>query len=208
MLSGLTTWTTDIMASAGYLGLSGLVAVENIFPPIPSEVILPMAGLLTGQGRLNSGLAVAAATVGSVIGALVLYELGRRLGDPRLRRFVERRGKWLLVSSDDYDKASAWFERHGRWAVLIGRCAPGVRSYVSIPAGIQRMPLPQFLIYTAIGSGVYNSALIGFGWLLGNNWESVGRYVGMFEAALWISLGCAIVYWIVKKKRQGSSAIG
>lgn len=208
MLSGLAGWAVRVMESAGYLGLIGMVALESIFPPIPSEVILPMGGFLTGQGRLNFGVAVAAATVGSVIGAMALYYLGLWLGEQRMRRFVQRRGKWILVSIQDYEKASDWFQRHGRMAVLLGRCAPGVRSYVSVPAGIQKMPLSQFLLFTVIGSGIYNTLLIGAGWLLGKNWERVGRFTGIFEAVLWTTLAGAITWWIVKKKRRRPESAG
>ncbi len=200
MLSGMTGWVVGVMERAGYIGLAGLVALENVFPPIPSEIVLPMGGFLTGQGRLNFVGAVVAATVGSVVGALILYELGRRLGEDRVCRFASKHGKWLLVSEDDYHRAAAWFKRHGQKAILLGRCAPGVRSFVSIPAGVHRMPLTQFTIYTAIGSGVYNVILIGLGWLLGHNWQRVSRYTGVLEAAVWIILAGLIGYWIYRKK--------
>lgn len=200
LLSELAMWVVDVVEKAGYLGVGALVALENIVPPIPSEVILPMAGFLTGQGKLNFFLAVGAATVGSVVGALVLYKLGQRMGEDRTRSFMERRGKWLLVSGEDFDKASAWFERHREKAVFIGRFAPGVRSFISIPAGIQNMSMSKFIAFTAAGSAVYNSVLVGLGWLLGNNWKKVSEYTGIVEAVLWVLLAAAIGYWIYRKK--------
>jgi membrane protein DedA with SNARE-associated domain len=200
VLSELAGWTVGVVEKAGYWGLAGLVALENVFPPIPSEIVLPMAGFLTGQDKLVFGLAVAASTAGAVVGALVFYEIGRRLGEDRVRRFFKRRGKWLLLSECDFDKAENWFRRHGTTAVLFGRCVPGVRSYVSLPAGIQRMPIWKFIGFTALGSGVYNSILIGLGWFMGRNWKKISDYAGWFETALWVALAAAIGYWIYKKK--------
>lgn len=200
MLSELAGWTVGVVEKLGYWGLAGLVALENVFPPIPSEIVLPMAGFLTGQDRLVYGLAVGASTAGAVTGALVFYGVGRRLGEQRVRSFFKRRGKYLLMSERDYDKAEHWFRRHGRTAVLLGRCVPGVRSYVSLPAGIQKMPIGKFVGFTALGSAAYNSILIGLGWLMGRNWEKVSDYAGWFETALWVALAAAVGYWIYKKK--------
>lgn len=185
---------------AGYVGLGGLVAVENVFPPIPSEVILPMAGFLTGQDRLNYFMAVGATTAGAVVGALVYYELGRRVGQRRTRRFFEKHGKWMLASECDFDRASDWFRDHGAASVMLGRCVPGIRSLVSLPAGIQKMPVTKFIMYTALGSMVYNALLIGLGWLLGHNWQRVSEYSGWLETGVWVLLGAAVVWWIYKRK--------
>lgn len=202
MLNELAQWTIDIVEKGGYLGLGALVAIENILPPIPSEIVLPMAGFLTGQGRLIFVIAVAAATIGSVLGALVLYALGRRMGEARTRSFMAKHGKWLLISECDYDKATRGFEKHRDKAVFFGRFAPGIRSFISIPAGINSMPLTKFIAFTAAGSTVYNSVLIGLGWMLGRNWEKVSKFTGVIETVLWVLLGVAIGYWIYRKKFQ------
>jgi membrane protein YqaA with SNARE-associated domain len=136
------------------------VALENLVPPIPSELVLAMAGYLAGEGRVNVVLVLIAATAGSVVGALALYWLGYALGEDRLRRWLDR---IPLVDADDLDKADRWFERHEKSAVLFGRCAPVVRSLVSIPAGANHMPLGQFTVFTAIGSGVWNAIFVGGG---------------------------------------------
>ncbi len=200
MLNELALWTIDIVEKGGYFGLGALVAIENILPPIPSEVVLPMAGFLTGQGRLVFPIAVGAATAGSVVGAVVLYLLGRRVGEERTRAFMGRHGKWLLISEQDYDKAAGGFRKHSDKAVFFGRFAPGVRSFISIPAGINSMPLAKFIAFTAAGSAVYNSVLIGLGWLLGRNWEKVSEFTGVIEVVLWVLLALAIGYWIYRKK--------
>jgi len=181
LLGDLTGWVTDVIESLGYWGLFFLVALENVFPPIPSEIILPLAGFLTGQGRMNYVFAVIAATLGSIVGALILYAVGYYFGERRVRWIVNHWGKWLGFREDDVDKAEAWFDKYGGIAVMTGRVVPIVRSLVSIPAGLRRMELPRFLLYTTIGSLVWNAVLIGAGWILGNNWKEVEEYVGYLQ---------------------------
>jgi membrane protein DedA with SNARE-associated domain len=204
-------WTLEVLLVLGYAGLAGLVALETIFPPIPSELILPLAGFLTGQGRLAFAGAVAAATLGSVVGALSFYAVGRALGEARLRSLVRRYGHGLLLDERDLDRAQGWFVRHGPWAVVVGRLIPGVRSYVSIPAGFARMPLLPFTALTALGSGVWNGLLIGLGWLLGDRWQEVGQYVRPFSSAVTILL-VALLAWFVWRRlasrRERSSIPG
>ncbi len=164
-LSGLAGWVASVIDALGEAGVGLLVALENIVPPIPSEIVLSMAGYLASAGRVGLALVWAAATLGALIGALLLYWLGRGLGEERLRRWLDR---IPLVDAGDLDKADRWFERHAKAAVLFGRCAPVVRSLVSIPAGANRMPLGQFALFTAIGSGVWNALFIGAGYTLGS----------------------------------------
>ncbi|HTE73836.1 MAG TPA: DedA family protein [Actinomycetes bacterium] len=144
-LGGLAGWVLDVIDAMGAVGVAALVALENLFPPMPSEVVLPLAGFLAGQGKLSLAAVLVAATVGSVVGALVLYWAGAALGRDRTRRIAER---LPLMNADDVDLAQGWFDRHGRSAVLVGRLVPGVRSLVSIPVGIARMPLLPFVGYT------------------------------------------------------------
>jgi membrane protein DedA with SNARE-associated domain len=170
--------------------------MENLFPPIPSEVILPLAGYLASQDRVNLVAVTIAATVGSVVGALALYGLGTYLGDARLRRLIDR---IPLVEQRDLDRAEGWFKRHGERAVLIGRIIPVVRSFISVPAGVERMPLPRFVLYTTLGSGVWNSIFIGLGYQLGARWTTIGAYSDWINAVVIAAIVAAIALFVVKR---------
>jgi len=163
----------DLVQPRGEIGVGLLVALESSSPPIPSEVVLALAGFLAGGGRMSFAGVVVWATVGSLVGALVLYWLGAALGTTRLKKMAD---KIPLADSRDVDRAEGWMRRHGAWAVLLGRMVPGVRSLVSIPAGVQRMPLWQFSVLTVIGSAVWNTLFVGLGYLLGDRWDQVGKY--------------------------------
>lgn len=170
-------WITSTLDSMGYFGVVWLTFLENVFPPIPSELIMPLAGYLVAQGRMTMVGAVLAGTAGSILGALLLYWLGRWYGEDRLKRFAERHGRWLTLSPDDIDRASKWFAKRGTWAVFICRLIPGLRSLISIPAGIHCMNLPKFLIATAVGTLLWTGLLVYLGNLLGENFEQIGRYI-------------------------------
>jgi membrane protein DedA with SNARE-associated domain len=202
VMSGFGEWAERVVETLGYPGLALLIALENVFPPIPSEVILPLAGFLSGQGKLWLPAAILAATVGSVVGALALYGVGAWLGEQRLRGLVRRFGHWLALDEDDLDRADAWFQRHGTKAVLFGRVIPVVRSLISIPAGVNRMALPSFVLYTALGSGIWNSLLIGAGWWLGDRWEQVSQYVEYLQYALLIVAIVGIGWFLISRRRQ------
>ncbi|MGY3516842.1 DedA family protein [Micromonospora sp. PTRAS2] len=197
--TGLTGWVADVIGALGAVGVALLVALESIIPPIPSEIVLAMAGYLASQGQFNVVLIVAAATVGSLLGALVLYWLGAALGEERLKRWLDH---IPLVDRDDLEKADRWFERHGRWAVLIGRVVPVVRSLVSVPAGANRMPLGEFVLLTTLGSGVWNALIVGAGFALGSRWEEVDRYSSWFNYAIFAVFGVMVVSWAAKKVRR------
>jgi membrane protein DedA with SNARE-associated domain len=200
---GLTGWVASVIESMGEVGVGLLVALENLVPPIPSEIVLSMAGYLASEGRVNVVLVWIAATAGSVIGALALYWLGYALGEERLKRWLDH---IPLVDTDDLNKADRWFERHEKGAVLFGRCAPVVRSLVSIPAGADHMRLGLFTLLTAIGSGVWNLIFVGGGFLLGENFQQLGQYSNYFDYAMYAFFAIAIGSWIVKKVRQRRAA--
>ena len=202
-LGGLTGWVASVIEALGAVGVGLLVALENLVPPIPSEIVLAMAGYLAGEGQINVVLVLIAATAGSVAGALALYWLGYALGEDRLRRWLDR---IPLVDADDLDKADRWFERHEKSAVLLGRCVPVVRSLVSIPAGANHMPLGQFTLFTAIGSGVWNAIFVGGGYALGSKWQQVERYSNWFDYAIGAFFVIAIASWIIKKLRKRAAA--
>jgi membrane protein DedA with SNARE-associated domain len=197
--TGLTGWVAGVIDSLGAVGVALLVALESIVPPIPSELVLAMAGYLAATGRFNVVLIVLAATAGSLLGALVLYWLGAALGEERLKRWLDH---IPLVDRDDLEKADRWFERHGRWAVLIGRMVPVVRSLVSVPAGANRMPLGEFVLLTTIGSGAWNTLIVGLGYALGNRWQQVERYSDWFNYAIFAIFALMIVSWVLKKVRR------
>ena len=195
----MTDWIKGVMDSLGYPGIALLMFLENIFPPIPSEVIMPMAGFTASSGGLVLAGVVAAGVTGSLAGALGWYAVGRLYGEDRLKRFAARHGRWLGISRDDIERADAWFDRHNRWAVLIGRLVPGVRTLISVPAGVCGMPLLPFLIYSGIGTLAWTLALAYAGFLLQSNWSVVGDYVGPIGS---IVLGLIVAWFVVRVIRH------
>lgn len=198
-LTGLAGLVTDIIAALGPIGVGVLVALETVFPPIPSELILPLSGYLASRGRMSLAAVVIGATLGSLAGALALYWAGAALGQKRLRRLAERTP---LVEVDDLERAEGWFDRHGGLAVLIGRVVPVVRSLVSVPAGVERMPLWRFILYTIIGSGVYNLVLIGLGYVLGSRWQTVEQYSNYLNYAIYAAIAIVVGLFVVKRLRR------
>jgi membrane protein DedA with SNARE-associated domain len=190
VLSDVAVWVQDVIERLGATGVALLVILENVFPPIPSEIVLPFAGFVAQRGDGSVVVMVFAATVGAVVGALTLYGIAALIGPERLRSFVARFGGWFGVKPADLQRAEEWFDRHAVAAVLLGRCVPLVRSVVSVPAGFRRMRLAPFLLYTAMGSIVWNTALIGAGAILGNQWERVEPYVATLQ---WVVLALIVV---------------
>jgi membrane protein DedA with SNARE-associated domain len=199
IIGQLVGWVQAVIAALGYLGVAALIALESLFPPIPSEVILPLTGSLSASGRFNVFLAIAAATVGSLVGALLLYGLGIWAGEDRIGRWLDRHGKWLLLSRRDLDRSSEWFQRHGNMAVLFARLIPGVRSFISVPAGISEIPLWHFIIFTAIGSALWNSVLIGAGFFLGSNWQQVEGIMAPLGPIVYVLLALAAAVFIGRR---------
>lgn len=196
MLDDLTQWVTDVIDALGYVGVAFLVALESVFPPIPSEVVLPLAGFVAGRGDASLPGMILAATVGSVVGALVLYGIAALIGPVRLHDFVVRFGRWFTIKETDLVRAEEWFDRRSDVAVLVGRCVPIIRSIVSVPAGFRRMPIVRFTILTTLGSLVWNCALVGAGAALGENWEEVGDWVGLLQIAVIVVI-VGLVLWFV-----------
>jgi len=204
LLSSLATWVQDVIEQLGYLGVALLVVLENVFPPIPSEIVLPFAGFVAQQGSDSVVLMILAATVGSVIGALIMYWIAAIIGGERLHAFTRRFGKLVQIREADLTRAEEWFDRHAMSAVLVGRCVPLIRSVVSIPAGFRRMKLIPYIAYTFLGSLVWNIALVGAGAVLGENWERVEPVVATFQ---WIVIvvilaGLARVAYVVVQRRR------
>jgi membrane protein DedA with SNARE-associated domain len=202
VLSDVAGWVQDVIERLGAVGVALLVILENVFPPIPSEIVLPFAGFVAQRGDGSIAVMIFAATVGAVIGALVLYVIASVIGDVRLAGFIERFGKWFGVKPADLARAEAWFDRHAVAAVLLGRCVPLIRSVVSIPAGFRRMRLVPFVAYTAAGSAVWNTALIGAGAILGDQWDKVEPYVAMLQYVVIAVIVLFVVRFGVMKFRR------
>lgn len=179
--TGLAGWVVDVVAATGPVGVALLLALDNVVPIVPSEVVLPFAGYLASQGRVSFGVTLVAATIGSTVSAYVYYELGRRLGPERAQSVMLR---IPLTDDDDLARATDWFDRHGRMAVFTGRFVPLVRSLVSLPAGTQGMGRVRFGLLTAAGSGIWNAIWLGVGTLVGRNWEDAGRYSSWINWAM------------------------
>jgi membrane protein DedA with SNARE-associated domain len=205
VFSSLTEWVTDVIDSLGYIGVALLVALENLFPPIPSEIVLPFAGFVARDGDANLIGMIVAATIGSLIGAWILYGIAAWIGPDRMESFLLRFGKWLRLTKADIDRSEAWFDRHSNTAVLVCRCVPLIRSLISIPAGFRRMPFVRFSLYTALGSLVWNAALIGAGYGLRSRWEDVEPVVSYLQYAV-IAAVAAAVGWYVWRKFLSPSA--
>ena len=207
LLEPIVQAVVSLVGALGAPGVGIAVAAENLFPPIPSEVILPSAGFAAASGSMGLVSAIVWATIGSVVGALALYALGAWFGRAR---FYSLASKIPFVKEADIERAEAWFVRRGPLAVLLGRVVPVVRSLISIPAGIERMKLLPFTLYTAIGSALWNSVLIGAGYALGANWAIVEEWISRYQLIVFGLAGIALVVWLVRKwtvRRSRESAV-
>jgi membrane protein DedA with SNARE-associated domain len=192
----------DLIDSLGYAGLVVLMAVEHVFPPIPSEVVLPLAGFEVARGKMSFAGALAAATAGSLIGSSFLYALARSGGRP----LVLRLRSVLRLTEDDLDRAERRFQRHSGWIVVLGRMVPGIRSAVSVPPGLLRMPFGRYVGLTLVGSLTWNAALILAGQQLGSRWEEVGDFVG--PIAHWVLIAIiplVVVFALLRRRRRARS---
>jgi membrane protein DedA with SNARE-associated domain len=170
-------WITGFVVRSGYVGVLLLMLAENVVPPIPSELIMPLAGFTAARGQLSLALVILAGTVGSLLGAVLWYYVGKRLGLERLKHLAARHGRWVTLSPDDVDRADGWFRRHGAKAVFFGRLIPTVRTLISVPAGIACMPLPAFLAWSVLGTSLWTALLAGAGYLLQSQYERVSDYL-------------------------------
>lgn len=191
----MASWIIAFISSTGYWGILLLMLVENVFPPIPSELIMPLAGFMVAQDKLTFLGATLAGMAGSVIGALPFYYAGKKLGEERVKRFADRHGRWLTVSGQDIERASRWFDRHGGAAVFLCRLIPGVRSLISVPAGIARMNFVKFLFYTSMGTALWAGLLAYVGYVLGSNFTKVGEYL---DPVSWIVFGAIAVLYVAR----------
>jgi len=210
LLDAVVTWAQSVVSTMGYPGLVLVMFLENVFPPIPSEVILPLAGSLALEGRFTLLGVTIVGSIGSVAGALVFYAMGYLFGEHRVRVLMRRYGKWLMLSEEDFDRALAWFDRYGEKVIFFGRMVPIVRSLISIPAGIAEMHLGVFGAYTAVGTALWSFLLAFAGYLLGRSWELVSEWVSRYEkATLVIGILAVLVFLAVRffrRRRQVGSS--
>lgn len=198
-LTGVAGWAVDVMERLGGPGAGLIIAAENLFPPLPSEVILPLAGFTASQGTFTVPGAIAWTTAGSVVGALLLYTLGAVFGRTRFRAVWSR---LPLVDLDDLDRTEAWFGRHGAKAIFFGRMIPIFRSLISIPAGIERMPLPLFVALTTAGSLIWNTLFVVAGYQLGESWHVVEDYAGIFQRVVIVAVVLGAAWFVVSRLRR------
>lgn len=200
----MEAWITGIMENYGYAGIFFLILAENIFPPIPSEIVLTVGGFMTTTANMTILGVITASTAGSVSGAIILYYLGRWLSVEKLEGIVERHGKWLRIKKKDLYKADAWFDRYGVWTVFFGRLIPVVRSLISIPAGMSGMKLKWFLLFTTAGTLIWNSVLVSVGAAVGENRDAIMRQMELYSNVVYLLLVLAVIFgvWYFMRKRR------
>jgi membrane protein DedA with SNARE-associated domain len=198
----VASFIEGIVESTGVFGIALLMLLENVFPPIPSELIMPLAGYTAAQGDANIVLVIVAGTIGSLAGAFLWYWIGFAIGEERLKRLADRYGRWLTLSRHDIDKADDWFDRHGHKAVLIGRLVPTVRTLISIPAGLSEMPRITFLIYSGIGTAAWTTLLAVLGYALGSQYEQVSAWIDPISIGVLLLIVALYLYRVVTFEKE------
>lgn len=198
-------WIIEFMNEFGYTGVLLLIMFENVFPPIPSEVILTFGGFMTTYSNMTKLGVVVAATIGSVAGAIILYSVGLLLGVNRLERVVDRWGKYLRLTRKDIYRADAWFDKYGPWTVFFCRLIPLIRSLISIPAGMSNMNFPLFILLTTLGSLIWNGILVSIGVSVGGNWREIVAYMDVFSSVIYVGIGISgvvVMSWYIRLRRK------
>lgn len=201
----MENWITDIMSQYGYIGIFLLIMLENIFPPIPSEVILTFGGYMTTQSAMTPLGVILVSTAGSVAGAIILYAIGLQLDVKRLEKIVDRWGKVLRLTKADIHKADSWFDKYGIWTVLFCRLIPLIRSLISIPAGMSNMKFGLFLLFTTVGTLIWNTILVSVGAAVGDNWESIVGVMDVYSNIVYVLIvivGLAVIWWYMQFRKR------
>jgi membrane protein DedA with SNARE-associated domain len=206
MEAGVASWIETIIETTGVFGIAFLMLLENLFPPIPSELIMPLAGYSAAQGQANIVLVIVAGALGSLAGASVWYGVGRLVDHERFKRLADRHGRWLTMTREEVEKADEWFDKHGHYAVLFGRLVPTVRTLISIPAGLSEMPWRRFLIYSSIGTAAWTTLLALLGYALGSQYERVNAWMDPVSYAIVAAIAAVYLWRVVtfKRHRPGS----
>ena len=190
----MSDWVVRLIDQSGYLGIAFLMFLETIFPPIPSEVIMPVAGIAAGQGKLSYGLVVASGTGGAMLGNIFWYLAARALGLDRLHPIIDRWGRWLTITWPEVQRADAWFRQHGMWFVFLGRLLPTVRSLVSVPAGLLHMQFRRFLAASILGTAIWTALLAGAGFKLGEGYDGINDVIGPASNAILVTLAVGYMW--------------
>lgn len=195
-------WITGIIDAIGAFGVGLLMFIENVFPPIPSELIMPLAGFNAANGAQNLWLVIVFGSLGSIAGALLWYWIGARIGMDRLRRLADRHGRWLTITPDELDRANGWFQRHGGAAVFIGRLIPTVRTFISVPAGVAGMPMGRFLAYTTLGTVIWTALLTLAGYVLQSQYDRVADWLNPLSTAVVVGIAGLYLYRVATYRRR------
>lgn len=195
----MTQWILNLIYASGYVGIVFLMFLENVFPPIPSEYIMPLAGFLVAEDKLSLVGVTIAGTLGSVLGALPLYYFGHRVGEEGFKKFADRYGKWLTLTREDIERANHWFDKYGATAVFVCRLVPGIRSFISIPAGVNKMNFAPFLFYTTLGSAIWTAFLASAGYYLHANFHQIDGYMDYISYAVFGSIILLYLRRVLKK---------
>jgi membrane protein DedA with SNARE-associated domain len=198
----MAEWIAQTMASLGYLGIGLLMFLENLFPPIPSELIMPLAGFTAAQGKLELVPAIAAGVIGTVLGALPWYYVGVVLGENRIKSWLGKYGKWIGISVEELDKTQRWFGRHGTKAIFWGRLVPVIRTLVSLPAGFSRVTLPTFLVFSTLGITAWTALLTFLGYKLGQNYGLVEKYIYVISKGVVAAILITFGFWLYRVIRR------
>jgi len=208
LLDSLKVWVENIISTGGYPGLYFVMFLENVFPPIPSEVVLPLAGSLSLTGRFSIPLITIVGMFGSLTGAFLFYGLGKWLGEERVRKFIAKFGKYALLSVEDFDKSKDWFDKYDEWVIFFSRMVPIVRSLISIPAGVSSMNLAKFSVYTILGTALWSFILSYAGRLLGEQWPIITDFINTYQnvvlAVTLLAIAAFVTHRLVRKKKQAS----
>lgn len=196
-------WIAGFIGSVGYLGVALLMFVENVFPPIPSELIMPLAGFNAAEGKMSLFGVIVAGTIGSLAGAVLWYAIGRRIGAERLKRLAQSHGRWLTISPHDIDRATGWFDRHGGLAVLAGRLIPTVRTFISVPAAVAEMPFGRFLAFSAVGTFAWTTALTLAGYVLQSQYQKVASWLNPVSTLVVVLLAGVYLWRVVTYRPRG-----